>query len=530
MFEKKLTVEFNEERIDAIFSKYNQCGLPGVAIGIAVNRRPVYRKGFGLANMELPVVLSPSIRMRIGSTTKHFTSLAYLLLCEDGAADIDDPIGKYLPELHPVTHAVTMRQIMGNVGGLRDVCDFVLRFSGAGRPVSALEMLSLYKDLNEVNAAPGTAWIYNNSGYVMLSVAIERIANKPLEEVFRERIFAPIGMKDTLLRRFDTDFVPNSAAQHMVNLDGAYVKSYFGIDFAGAGAIVSTVDDMLRWLDHMEAPTVGKAASWANLMTTQTLANGTDTGYGLGLMLGRYRGAHTLSHPGGGMGGNAQMIKVLGAGLDIVVIVNRHDAQSMELASEVIEACLPGLEPVPASDSSAVATGTFRGCDSGRILQLKDGGGQQYVALDGFELPHRLNSEGELQPLPLWHFLKRSVRLIGSPAAPDRVLLNDFGNREEFSRVPPAGKADARSLEGHYRSDSIGAEGVVRETDRGYQLFATGRFGSAPYLLEAIGQRTWRARPSTPMNLGGIVTSGPGGMGFDFFSYGNRALHFRRCD
>src|SRR5438128_1835507 len=114
------TASFDEKKIDAVFADLNQCHLPGAAVGIAIGGKPVYRKGFGLANMELSVVLSPSIRMRIYSTTKHFTCLAYMLLCEDGKAGIDDPIGKHLPELHPVSRNVTVRQLMGNISGLRD--------------------------------------------------------------------------------------------------------------------------------------------------------------------------------------------------------------------------------------------------------------------------------------------------------------------------------------------------------------------------------------------------------------------------
>src|SRR6202022_3356579 len=110
-----LAVEFDEKKIDAIFAKVDQCQMPGAAVGIAIGGKPVYRKGFGLASMELPLVLSPSIRMRIYSTAKHFTCLAYMLLCEGGKAGIDDPIGNVLPELHPVTRKVTMRQLMGHV-------------------------------------------------------------------------------------------------------------------------------------------------------------------------------------------------------------------------------------------------------------------------------------------------------------------------------------------------------------------------------------------------------------------------------
>src|SRR5262245_48751991 len=182
-----MKTQFDERRIDAIFSGIDQCHLPGAAVGIAIGGKPVYRKGFGLASMELPVVLSPSIRMRIGSTTKHFTALAYMLLCEEGKASLDDPLSKYLPALHPVTQKVTLGELMGMVGGLRDAYDVSIQFSGTGRPVTTAEMISLYRDIDDVSASPGTAWSYNNGGYAMLSVTIERITGQSLEDVLRER-------------------------------------------------------------------------------------------------------------------------------------------------------------------------------------------------------------------------------------------------------------------------------------------------------------------------------------------------------
>lgn len=103
MMQSKLPLAFDEKKIDTIFAGIDQCYLPGAVVGIVIDGEPVYRKGFGLANIELPVVLSPSSRMRIHSMTKHLACRAYMLLCEEGNAGIDDPLEKYLPELHPVT-------------------------------------------------------------------------------------------------------------------------------------------------------------------------------------------------------------------------------------------------------------------------------------------------------------------------------------------------------------------------------------------------------------------------------------------
>jgi len=88
MTQSTVPLAFEERKIDAVFAELDQCQFPGAAVGIAIDGKPVYRKGFGLASMELPVALSPSVRMRIYSTTKHFTCLAYMLLCEEGKAGV----------------------------------------------------------------------------------------------------------------------------------------------------------------------------------------------------------------------------------------------------------------------------------------------------------------------------------------------------------------------------------------------------------------------------------------------------------
>lgn len=546
--DKALAIEFDERRIDAIFAELDQCHLPGAAVGIAIGGTPVYRKGFGLANMELPVVLSPTIRMRIASTTKHFTSLAYMLLCEDGRAGIDDRIGTYLPELHPVTHKVTARQLMGNVSGLRDAHDICWRFSGTGRPISSASLLSLYRDMDDVNADPGTSWIYNNGGFLILSVAIERITGKSLEDVFRERIFEPVGMHDTMLRRWDTDFMPNSATLHMMNppLDqvtlhmvnpaGDFEKSYLGTASAGEGGVVSTVHDMLRWLAHIDAPVVGSTGTWETMKAPQTLANGTSTGYGLGLVIARYRGIETLYHPGGWMGGNAQMLKVPAAGLDVVIMVNRHDVLGVMLAKKILDACLPGLDPVTAPSSHPLASGIFRSPTTGRVIQLRTSPtpwskeAQQVASIDGTDTPVQPDYQGVLWPTGGLDFVKQSLTLIGDPAKPTSIRLSDFGNLDELVAVEPAKKINLRAVAGRYRSDATGTEATISETDDCSQLTMVGRFGSVVYELECLADGIWRAKSSrTVIPPSGLLSFDSDGGVVRFSSSQTRALPFRRC-
>ncbi len=525
---RRRTAEFDEARIDAIFAELNQRRLPGAAVGIAIDGTPLYRKGFGLASMELPVTLSPTMRMRIGSTTKHFTALCYLLLCEDGPAGIDDTVGTYLPELHPVARRVTMRQLMGNIGGLREAHDICWQFCGTGRPVSADGLLSLYRDIEDVNAAPGSTWIYNNGGWLMLSRAIERITGRSLGDVFRERIFQPLGMHDTMLRAVDTDFVPNSATLHTSVPSGGYEKSYLGGELAGDGGIVSTVDDMLLWLAHLAAPTVGGAATWKAMTEPQVLTNGTSTGYGLGLVIGRYRGVGTISHGGGVLGGNSQMLTVPAAGLDVVVMLNRTDVLASSIVDEILNACLPGLDPVGDLTGRRPAYGIFQSPTTGRVIQLLARNDRQFASIDGIDVPVEPDEDGVLRPVGMSAYMKQAITPTGAPETPTSIEFDHFGTLDELVALRPSETTDLGTVAGRYRSATTGTEVTICETAEGPRLKAAGRFGSAEMGLEYLADRVWRARPSALFPPGGILSFDADAASFHFSSFRTWFLPFRR--
>jgi len=529
MSDHKVIVQYDAARIDAIFRHLDQGRLPGAAVGIAIDGRPVYRKGFGLANMELPVTLTPSVRMRICSVTKHFTAFAYMLLCEEGRAAIDDPVEKYLPELHPANHGVTMRQLMGNIGGLRDAQGICWHLSGMEAHASSADLLSLYRTIDDVNFAPGTSYSYNNGGFLMLGVAIERITGEALEDVLRTRIFEPLGMYDSLLRRSDTDFVANSATTHAQTPTGEFTKFLLGSAIAGEGGIVSTIDDMLRWLAHMDTPRLGSSATWATMRTSQVLRNGTSTGYGLGLSVGRYRGVETLSHPGGWVGGNAQMLKVPAAGLDIVILVNRQDAASTLLGNQILDVCLPGLEPMRAASQGPFARGTFLSRASGRVVRLNVKDGQQIASVDGMDMLVEPDRSGALRPVGLMGFLKQSVTLIGDPTQPTAVRFDDFGNVEELSAVGPGNERDGREIVGRYRSEGTATDAVIFAADGKLQLRTIGRFGSISYDLECIAERVWLTRATMSVaQWSGTLSFAADNRSFQLSNWSNRALAFKR--
>jgi D-aminopeptidase len=530
MHNTKLVVEYEEKKVDAIFAGVNQCQRPGLAVGIAINSTPVYRKGFGLANVELPVVLAPTIRMRIASVTKHFTAFAYMLLCEDGKAGIDDPIRKWLDELHPSIHDITMRQLMGHLGGLRDVYDICYQFSGIENRVMADDILSVYRQIDEVNAPPGITFNYNNGGYLILSTVIEKIAGTSLDSVLQERIFRPIGMHASVLHRWEGDMIANCAAAHTRGQSGGYEKSnFYGTDLTGAGAIVSTVDDMLLWLAHMDRPQVGSASTWHTMRTPQLLANGTSTGYSLGLELGHYRGVETLSHSGGGVGGNAHMLKVPSVGLDIIIMSNSREVSSGEFVEKILDACLLGLDPIVESSPRPISTGTFVSPTTNQVIRLFGRESRQIASINGLDRPVLADPRGVLRYEGLSRGDPQFINLFGDPAAPTAIAFSDYGNVNELVRREAPIQANPAVFVGRYVCKALSAEATISLADGRLTLITKGRFGSVVYSLECLADNVWQANITPVLRPPGVLHFEDSGDAFGYTSWQTtRPICFRR--
>lgn len=498
-----ITAAFDAGKIDAIFAPYDRCHLPGAAVGVAIDGVPVYRKGFGLASLSLPVLLDPAMRMRIGSTSKHMTALAFLLLCEEGRAGIDDEVGKYLPQLHEASRHVTLRQLMSHTSGLRDVLQISLLTHGMEPRITDAQMLDYYRTLGDVEFAPLESWGYNNGGYMLVSAVIERITGETLDEVLSRRLFRPLGMHDTRLQRWDSEFLPNSASLHMVDGKGGYTKGAMGMELTGAGGVVSSIDDMLRWLRHMDSPVVGSPATWELLRTPQKLANGTSTAYGLGLIPGRYRGVQTLWHAGGVVGGNSQMIRIPSAKLDICVAVNRADANAIDLAYRIIDACLEGLEPCAPAPDAALPAGVYLSKRTGRVAELCVVGDSRFLALDaGMPMQITRHPDGAWRLAPMFSMLKQHFEI-----ADASLRLSDFGTGDVLQRIEPSREERLGERAGEYRCEAIGATACLFEEGNAVRLTLRGRHGEAHYDLAPLTPEVWKARSRLPLSpLAVIVT------------------------
>ena len=475
--------------LKAILARYDSSSGPGYAVGVALKGQPLFRQGVGLASIELPIALSPTIRMRIGSTSKHFTVLAVMLLVEEGHILLDDSPRLHIPELPEWANIITVRQLMAHTSGMRDSLDLLLHAAGPGKPTPDDFHLKLLSSLDSVNFAPGASWNYNNGGYVLLAEIIERIAKQRFGDFLKDRIFEPIGMHDTMLRALDTDLVPNSATLHVATPDGGWTRGVFGSPIGGEGGIVSTVDDMLRWLKHMSTPTVGSKESWAEMRAPLT-----SHGYGLGLFMNKRRGVDAIHHAGAVVGGSCQMVKLVDQDLDIIAMTNgRSGLELYNLVDAIIEKCVPGL-PVAAPDAiRSPVTGSYHSAGSGRKIELLADGDKQILRLGGMKLPAQRG--GISVP-----FLPSDLHVQPS-ADSTSVTISEFGDTEVLTRVETPIAADISPIKGQYESKAAGLMACIFEAGTSATLRLTGSTGSLDYDLEPIGDALWEGTATGALPL-----------------------------
>jgi D-aminopeptidase len=362
--------------LDGIFAPFNRSDVPGLVVGIAQHGKLLYRRGFGLASLEHGVANTPGTRMRIASISKHFTALLALLLVEDGKLDLDAPIRSYIPELTGPGGDPTVRQLLLHRGGSRCFIDIGILSRGLAVPPAGTGLATQVRQTGR-NFAPGDSMLYNNGGYHLVSIAIERVGGASFEAQLKQRLFDPLEMRDTESIPSDYSITPGIATMHTPVPGGGWRRGLFpSEENRGAGGIVSTIDDMLRWTDHLRTQDrFGSPATWTALTGLVPFPDGTIGGYALGLAVESYRGVRLVHHSGGVIGGTSQMLTAPDHGLDIVIMANGAPACSpVKLAEQALELILADhlgeRTPTIAAADYKDLLGDWWSADTGMVYSL----------------------------------------------------------------------------------------------------------------------------------------------------------------
>jgi len=320
-------------------------GVPSASLAAVSDGVVVYVHAYGNARLEPATPATPAMRYSIGSISKQLTAVAILLLAQDGALTLDDPVGKYVPNLTR-GDAVTIRQILSHTSGYPDYAPQDYMIPDWEKPVSADALLDRWarKDLE---FEPGTRWQYSNTNFVIAGLIVEKVAGMQLVDLLGERVFKPLGM--TSVTNTDRQKLSDKDAQGYFRraLGPLHAAPHEGPGWMyAAGELAMTAEDLAKW----DAAVIGRAilspGSWRQLETEVVLANGAGSHYGLGISVGLTQGHRELSHGGEVSGFVASNVVWPDDKLAVAVLTNQDASGAAgQIANKVRDALFRAVSP-----------------------------------------------------------------------------------------------------------------------------------------------------------------------------------------
>lgn len=304
--------------IDEIFTDYSG-DRPGAAVTVVRDGRVVFRKGYGLADLETKTAITPATNFRLASVTKQFTAKAIEILAERRTLSLDDPLSRWIPSLPPATKSITLHQVLHHTSGLVDYEDLI---PGAQtEQISDADVLHLLESADRTVFEPGSRYQYSNSGYVLLGLVIERASGMTLGEFLQHEIFAKDGMQHSVLMDRGAA-IPTRAYGHERDHE-QWTRHDQSVTSAtrGDGAIYSSIDDMAKW-----------AASLGTNIPNDTVATDeANARYGHGWFVSD----DFVWHTGSTMGFRNAILRDPKKRLAVIVLTNRNEGEPIELAKRV---------------------------------------------------------------------------------------------------------------------------------------------------------------------------------------------------
>ncbi|QNN57543.1 beta-lactamase family protein [Diaphorobacter ruginosibacter] len=489
--------------LDALLEPCDRTDSPGAIVAVALHGRVIYRKAVGMASLEHGVANTPATRVRISSTSKHFTAMGILLLVEDGLVRLDDPLQKHLPEFPMLSDkGPTIAHLLTHTGGWRSYDELwsmsnglVFHEPGTGMPAMQRQ--------SALNFEPGTRMAYSNGGYHMLAKIIERVSGMGYNEFLTRRLFVPLDMPDTQSVPTDHDVVRGLADRYIPKVGGGWRHGVYPCELEGGGSLVSTVDDMLRWLAHLrgDRKIVGRPGTWASLHAPTTLDSGAQVAYGFGLSRHPYRGVDIIHHSGAVLGATSQMLTVPSHGLDIVILVNgaplHPGALALKIVDLVLGDALPERHEVRPSASAfpAIVGRNYAAQEEGGLIRF--GEAEEKITLSWQSAPGvPMHHAGDrvwvgVQEIAISD-MEFSASAVQKAQAPHVLEVKEAGvavSYELLPETPPTAAELAPRLVGSYHGADLDATAEITLADGRLQAAVRGRYGSVEGTLEILSDR-----------------------------------------
>ena len=296
----------------------------------------MYSRGYGMANLEYRVPITPRTPFYIASVSKQFTAASTLLATRQGYFSLDDDIRTYVPEIPDYGPPITVRDLVQHTSGLRDYLSLLDLAGRVGDVYSTDDVLALIGRQQTLNFDPGDEYSYSNSGYVVQSVIVERTTRTSLREFARKNIFEPLEMHDTQYRDNRGQTIPNRATSYVPQEGGGYlIADLPNFEEVGDGGLYTTVQDLFRWDQNFYLQGVGGPGFTSAMLTRGVLNAGDTLEYAFGVQPHQYLGFPVVEHAGGFMGYRAQLLRFPEERLSVICLCNLGSINPSALAYRV---------------------------------------------------------------------------------------------------------------------------------------------------------------------------------------------------
>lgn len=462
------------KQVDKLFAKWDKQDSPGCALAIIHNEEIIYKKGYGMANLELNVPITTDSVFYLGSVSKQFVAMCIALLKIEGKLALDDNIRKFLPEIPDYDSPITIRHLIYHTSGIRDY----LNLEGiTGIPLGSYheeDVLDLICRQKELNFSPGEEHLYSNSGYFLLAVIVQRASGISIREYADEHIFQPLGMTHTFFHDDYTRLIKNRASGYFRTGKDQYTNFLSTFDNVGSGGLFSSVEDLYHWDQNFYHHKVGGKKVYELMHTTGFLNSGKKLDYAFAINVTEYKGLKTVSH-GGALGGyRSSYLQFPEEKFAVVCLANMNSINPTGLCYQIAEIYLgeqmisdkPDEETQPVkeskyldlpSDKLDAYTGDYIREKSMQIIRAFLKGGSLWLRISGssYKLAAKTPSSFDMQGVPEILDIKFESQSDDKPA-----LLHFIREGQDpaifraYKRVKPS-EAELAEYEGNYWSDEL---------------------------------------------------------------------------
>ncbi|MBS1707059.1 MAG: beta-lactamase family protein [Armatimonadetes bacterium] len=399
---------------DVVRAAMKNYGVPGVSVAVIRDGKVIKLKGYGYANLEHMVKVTPETIFDTGSIAKQFTAALVMKLVGDGKIRLDDSIRRYLPEAPEAWEKITIRQILLHESGLsRDAEEKFLE----GKEYTADQILKILGEL-PFQFKPGEDWGYSNVGYEVLAILCARVGGSPFGDQLKSRIFEPAGMKTARVIS-ETDIVKHRATGYLSQDGKLYNQPWSDqtLNRPGPGGLYVSLIDMVNWNAALDGDKLFSESVKRQMWTPSKYAT-----YGFGWMLGPTNGHKGISHSGSRRGFRTSIRRYPDDKLAVIVLANSNTVEPHKLSQQIAACYVPELARLPRKAIPDTAPGTTK-----ILLSLLDGDATNARKLVTEDMWAAWKKEG-------FEELVKDLRSTGARNLLEPVLI-DQGGREVIYRV-----------------------------------------------------------------------------------------------